>query len=49
MHGALSMSDDLVQATADMTAIGFFFLCRPGDYTDDEFKFKIEDDQLFIG
>ena len=53
MHVALSMDDDLVQATADMIAIGFFFLCRPGEYTDDSggdaCPFKIEDVQLFVG
>ena len=53
MFTALQTGDELVQATADMTALGFFFLCRPGEYTDeageDACPFKIEDVQLFVG
>ena len=40
------------QATVDMIIIAFFFLLRPGEYTDspsESTPFRIEDVQLFIG
>ena len=50
---ASTATDDLTKATADMIIIAFFFLMRPGEYTDtsseDACPFKLEDVQLFIG
>jgi hypothetical protein len=42
--------DDTFCAAADMIIIAFFFLLRPGEYTDnDKDPFRLEDVQLFIG
>ena len=53
MFVSLQSDDELVQATADMTALGFFYLLRPGEYTCDKVgdacPFKIKDVQLFVG
>jgi len=50
---ATTATNDLTKATADMIIIAFFFLMRPGEYTDssseDACPFKLEDVQLFIG
>ena len=41
---------DVVAASADMIIIAFFFLLRPGKYTDnDKTPFRLEDTHLFIG
>jgi hypothetical protein len=49
----LAMSDvvdDTFQAAADMIIIAFFFLLRPGEYTDNnEDPFHLNDTRLFIG
>jgi len=40
----------LFSATADMIIIAFFFLLRPGEYTDNNnHPFRLQDVQLFIG
>ena len=40
----------VVAASADMIIIAFFFLLRPGEYTDnDRTPFRLADTQLFIG
>jgi hypothetical protein len=45
-----SANDSLYQATTDMIILAFFFLLRPGEYTDnDNTPFCIKDVQLFIG
>jgi hypothetical protein len=45
-----SASDSLYQATTDMIILAFFFLLRPGEYTDnDNTPFCLKDVQLFIG
>ncbi len=45
-----SVSDSLYQATANMIILAFFFLPRPGEYTDnDNTPFCLKDVQLFIG
>ncbi len=42
--------DDTYRAAADMVIIAFFFLLRPGEYTDnDKDPFRLTDTQLFIG
>jgi hypothetical protein len=44
--------DPMIQATSDMIILGFFFLLRPGEYTDspsDTAPFRLCDVQLFIG
>lgn len=50
---AIHTPDPLTQAVADMIIIAFFFLLRPGEYTDDQkpdaTPFRICDVQLFIG
>ena len=45
-------SDPITRATADMICLAFFFLLRPGEYTDspsDSTPFRIADTQLFLG
>mmetsp|Transcript_21703 Transcript_21703/g.49130 ORF Transcript_21703/g.49130 Transcript_21703/m.49130 type:complete len:189 (-) Transcript_21703:926-1492(-) len=46
-------TDERQRATADMIIIAFFFLLRPGEYTDDgsteSTPFRLEDVQIFIG
>ena len=43
-------TSEIFKAVADMIIIAFFFLLRPGDYTDnDDNPFRLEDVQLFIG
>ena len=43
-------STSLYQATTDMIIIAFFFLLRPGEYTDNPNNpFRLADVQLFIG
>jgi len=45
-----SANDSLYQATTDMIILAFFFLLRPGEYTDnDNTPFCLKDVQLFIG
>ena len=45
-----SIHDPTFCATADMIIIAFFFLLRPGEYTDnDNTPFRLDDVQLFIG
>ncbi len=45
-----SANDSLYQATIDMIILAFFFLLRPGEYTDnDNTPFCLKDVQLFIG
>ncbi len=45
-----SANDSLHQATTDMIILAFFFLLRPGEYTDnDNTPFCLKDAQLFIG
>jgi hypothetical protein len=45
-----SVSDFLYQATTDMIILAFFFLLRPGEYTDNnKTPFRLKDVQLFIG
>ncbi len=45
-----STSDSLYQATTDMIILAFFFLLRPGEYTNnDNTPFCLKDVQLFIG
>lgn len=49
-----TFASPLCKATADMIILAFFFLLRPGEYTDndgdaDKHPFRIEDVQLFIG
>lgn len=50
---ASTAEHELTRATADMIIIAFFFLMRPGEYTDttsdDACPFKYEDVQLFVG
>ena len=47
---AQSSPDPTLCATADMIIIAFFYLLRPGEYTDnDKNPFRFEDVQLFIG
>ena len=47
---AQTSSDPTLCATADMIIIAFFYLLRPGEYTDnDKTPFRFEDVQLFIG
>jgi hypothetical protein len=42
--------DDTFRAAADMIVIAFFFLLRPGEYTDNKKDpFQLADTQLFIG
>ena len=39
-----------IKAIADMIIIAFFFLLRPGEYTNNDYNpFRLEDVQLFIG
>jgi len=48
----LPQDSELLRATADMIMIAFFFLLRPGEYTDspsDTVPFRFEDVQLMIG
>ena len=45
-------ADELTQGICDMILLAFFFLLRPGEYTDsqsDTTPFKLEDVQVFIG
>ena len=43
-------TSELFKAVADMIIIAFFFLLRPGEYTDNDINpFRLEDVQLFIG
>ena len=45
-------TNHLLRATVDMIIIAFFFLLRPGEYTDsssDTTPFTLEDVQLFVG
>ena len=45
-------NNELIQCTADMIVLAFFFLLRPGEYTDmssESTPFKLADAQLFIG
>ena len=43
-------TSELFKAVADMIIIAFFFLHRPGEYTDNDINpFRLEDVQLFIG
>jgi hypothetical protein len=45
-----SASDSLYQATTNMIILAFFFLLRPGEYTNnDNTPFCLKDIQLFIG
>ena len=49
-----TFASPLCKAIADMIILAFFFLLRPGEYTDndgdtDKHPFRIEDVQLFIG
>ena len=49
---ALSGDNTLIQCTADMIVLAFFFLLRPGEYTDSSSEttpFTLADAQLFIG
>ena len=47
---AQSSPDPTLCASADMIIIAFFYLLRPGEYTDnDKAPFRIADVQLFIG
>ena len=50
---ASTSSCEMVQANADMICIAFFFLLRPGEYTDetgkDKHPFRLCDVQLFYG
>ena len=48
---AFSDVDQGIQAAADMIALAFFFLLRPGEYTvtTDNRPFHLEDVQLWIG
>ena len=47
---AQSSPDPTLCATADMIIIAFFYLLRPGEYTDNnKSPFRLEDVQLFIG
>ena len=47
---AQSSPDPTLCASADMIIIAFFYLLRPGEYTDnDKNPFRFEDVQLFIG
>ncbi len=47
---AQSSPDPTLCASADMIIIAFFYLLRPGEYTDnDKTPFRIADVQLFIG
>ena len=47
---AQSSPDPTLAAAADMIIIAFFYLLRPGEYTDnDKTPFRLEDVQLFIG
>ena len=47
---AQSSPDPTLCATADMIIIAFFYLMRPGEYTDNnKSPFRLEDVQLFIG
>ena len=47
---AQSSPDPTLCATADMIIIAFFYLLRPGEYTDNnKTPFRLEDVQLFIG
>ena len=45
-------NNTILQYTTDMIVLAFFFLLRPGEYTDlasDNTPFTINDAQLFIG
>ena len=43
-------SSQQIKAVADMIIIAFFFLLRPGEYTDNDYNpFRLDDVQLFIG
>ena len=49
---AATCTDDLTLCLADMIGLAFFFLLRPGEYTDspsDTTPFEFRDVQLFIG
>ena len=52
MSIALASNNPTVVATADMITIAFFFLLRPGEYTDspsDTKPFHLQDTQIFVG
>ena len=49
---AMASQDEVLIATADMIALAFFFLLRPGEYTDspsDTKPFQFQDIQVFSG
>ena len=49
---ALASNDATIMATADMITLAFFFLLRPGEYTDsasDSKPFHLQDVQLSVG
>ena len=49
---ALASNDDTLIAIADMIVLAFFFLLRPGEYTDsasDSKPFHLQDVQIFFG
>lgn len=52
MHSALACATAGNQAVADMIALAFFFLLRPGEYTSthsESAPFRLCDTQLFLG
>ena len=49
---AIASNDPVILATADMITLAFFFLLRPGEYTDspsDTKPFHLQDAQIFVG